>query len=115
MLGNVEMRSVIALVGDKELDTGARHRAMDHFKIPYPEGEQGFVVGILNNPLVRLMREYEFLLCNVADWKNPNWGHAVVIWDGHLYDPWRGIDPNWPWTRHVWKAVPIGPKIERPA
>lgn len=80
MLGDVSLEAVIAFVGDRELGTEERWRAFDHFGIPYPKGEEGYVVGVVENPLVKLMREH----------------------------PWRGMDPDWPWTRHIWKAVPIG-------
>lgn len=107
MLGNVELEDVVRLVGDRALGTNERRQAFDHFRIKYPEGESGFVISIVETPLIRLMRDHKYLLCSVADWKDPSWGHAVVIHDMHIYDPWRGIDPEWPWTRHVWKATPM--------
>jgi hypothetical protein len=107
MLAGVSIEAVIELVGDRALDATARRRAFDHFGITYPAGEAGSVVGIVETPLVKLMRDHRTLLCSVADWKDPSWGHAVLIYDQHLYDPWRGIDPEWPWTRHVWKAMQI--------
>lgn len=113
MLAGVELETVIALVGDKALGTTERRTAFDHFGITYPEGEAGAPISIVETPLIKLMRDHKALLCSVADWKDPNWGHAVVIYDMHIYDPWRGIDPEWPWTRHVWKAMPIkGPATE---
>lgn len=109
MLGGVELEEVIRLVGDRALATNERREAFAHFGIRYPEGEIGSVVGIVETPLVKLMREHKYLYCGVSDWKDPSWGHAVVIYDSHIYDPWRGIDPEWPWTRHIWKAMMVEP------
>ena len=115
MLAGVEIETVIALIGDRALGTNERRKAFDRFEIAYPDGENGSVVGIVENPLVKLMREHRTLFCSVSDWKDPGWGHAVVIYEKHLYDPWRGIDPDWPWTRHIWKAMEVeGPATRLP-
>jgi hypothetical protein len=56
---------------------------------------------------VQLMKEHRTLWCLVADWKDHSYGHAVLVYEGHVYDPWRGIDQPWPWSRHIWKAMPV--------
>lgn len=107
MLAGVRLRDVCALVGDRALGTAERRAALDHFGIKYPEGEAAHVINEIDGQLSKFMREHPLLWGDVNDWKNPDWGHAVVIWRGHLYDPWRGIDPDWPWTRHIWKVWPV--------
>ncbi len=107
MLAGVRFEEVIGLVGDHALGADARRKAFDHFGIKYPENEGGFVVSQAEHPIAKLFRDHKVLLCSVADSKDGTYGHAVVVYDGHLYDPWRGIDPQWPWTRHIWKAMPI--------
>lgn len=107
MLAGVEVEEVIKVIGDRALGMKERRTAFDHFNIVYPDKESGFVVGQTENPLPKLMRDHRMLWCNVADAKDPNWGHAVLIYDRHIYDPWRGIDPEWPWSRHIWKAMPV--------
>lgn len=110
MLAGVELEAVVALVGDRALGTAERRKAFAHFGITYPEGESSGAISIVETPLIKLLRDHRTLWCSVADWKNPDWGHAVLAYDRHLYDPWRGIDPDWPWTRHVWKAMwVVGP------
>lgn len=107
MLGGVTLDDVVAFVGHKALGMEQRRAAFNRFRIQYPEAEEGFVVGQVENPLARLIRDHRLMWCNVSCAKNGSWGHAVLIYDGHLYDPWRGIDPEWPWSRHIWKAMPI--------
>lgn len=107
MLAGVTLDDVVRFAGDKALGTMERRAAFDQFRITYPESEAGFVVGQIEHPLARVIRDHRLLLCSVADAKNGSWGHAVLIYDQHLYCPWRGIDPEWPWTRHIWKAMPI--------
>ena len=107
MLAGVTLDQVVQIVGDHALGMDERRKAFEHFGIAYPQGESGFVVGQVENPLVRLIRDHRLLWCSVACVRDGSYGHAVLIYDRHMYDPWRGIDQDWPWTRHIWKAMPI--------
>jgi hypothetical protein len=116
MLAGVVIKSVIERVGDRALDLTTRRQAFEHFGITYPESERGFLINAAERNLVQLVKEHRTLWCTVADWKDESYGHAVLVYDGHLYDPWRGIDPSWPWSRHIWKAMPVeGPATRLPA
>lgn len=107
MLAGIALDDVVQLVGDRALATSDRRRAFDHFRIKYPEDEAGWPVDSIEKTLPFFMRAHRTLWCQVLDARDPAWGHAVLLHARHLYDPWRGIDPSWPWSRWIWKVMPI--------
>jgi hypothetical protein len=111
MLAGCPLQEVIALVGAKRLSYTERSRATDAFLITL--SKHGYLVDAYGErALGALEREHRTLWLSVSDYLNPNFGHAVLLSFGKLFDSEAGVDPVWPWSRYVSQAVPV---IEAPA
>jgi hypothetical protein len=115
MLAGVTIEEVIGFIGDKALGTAERHKCHERFGIGRPSGASWHMVDAVEHTLAKWVKAYRVLEGSVLCTRDPSYAHAVLLVDGHLYDPWRGIDPEWPWSRFIWKVqqvVPVNLKKE---
>lgn len=117
MVAGVTLKDVIRVVGhERRLGIDERIRALAHFGIEHTA--ESFMVGVFaatnDNCLGYLIRNHRTLWCSVYSIVDGNYGHAVLIHDQQLYDPWHGLNPQWPWHRMIGSAAPIRSKVSLP-
>jgi hypothetical protein len=110
MLSGKTLEQVISDAGtDEKIDLSIRQRLFALYGIG---GE--IDLSWINEPFSdhsfgALAREHETLLCSVYSWVNENYAHAVIFHRGELYDPYDGMNPEWPWHRFIGQITPVTP------
>lgn len=102
MICGVSLLEIIALVGPERLAEGERQRVCEHFGVTI--GDNYVVETYGNQSLSALSKHHKTMWVSVLDCVNPNFGHAVLFHDGNIYDPFYGINPQWPWSHRIASA-----------
>lgn len=92
-MGNTEHEAVVAKYGKGRANHG---RFIEHFT-----RDRNATLGVL-------AREGGTHWLSLADCKDVQYAHAVLLHRGDLYDPWCGMNPMWPWSRYiqrVWEVI----------
>lgn len=110
MIADVPIQAIIDAVGKNRLGQADLEKLAKLFKFKIRDTslivDPSFQVG---SSLSNLVRKFQTLFCSVTDTRAPHeYAHAVIIHDQMLYDPWAGVNPMWPWSRHIWCAQPVG-------
>lgn len=103
MLAGVTLEDVISLVGPGRMGMAEHERCREKYRAGRHDS------GILVQPMGKdclgaLMKCNETLWLSVADCLDPQFGHAVLLHKGQLFDPAQGMNPAWPWNRYVARA-----------
>ena len=119
MLADVTLDAVIKANGgsSERPPYETRNRLFTHFGIALPK--EGYLIESFGDQTVAaLMKKHSTMLCSVYSYIDGNFGHYVVLHEGQLYDPWDGMNPAWPWHRHIGQvqaiALPASPHTEEP-
>jgi len=110
MLAGVELADVIAVIGSEALGGQGREQALAHFGLKL--SRVGFTVeGWGENCLGALRKKYPTLWLRMSDCLDPGYGHAALLHENQVYDPFWGLNPRWPWHRYVSHATPVGVEV----
>lgn len=92
-MGNVEHEAVVTKYGKGRANHG---KFIEHFT-----RDRNAMLGVL-------VREGGPHWLSLADCRDVQYAHAVLLHQGNLYDPWCGLNPMWPWSRYiqrVWEVI----------
>lgn len=109
MVSGKTLEEVIKMVGhSRRMGIGERNGILDSLGIKREIGKHGgeFLASGWNN-IPQLKGTH---LCSVYSFIDKDYAHAVVLHDGVLYDPWHGINPDWPWHRRIMTYTTISPR-----
>lgn len=103
MLAGVTLEEIISLVGPERMAMREHEKVREKYRTGRADS------GIMVQPMGQyclgsLAKCNETLWLSVSDCIDPQYGHAVLLHQGQLYDPWCGMNPMWPWSRYVVKA-----------
>jgi len=99
MLAGTSLEEVIAVVGEERMGLNEHNKAIEVFGIGKPK--QGAVFEPVGRMCLGIvLKKYPKLWLSINDGLDVEYAHAVLWNDGNLYDPEKGINPHYPWTRY---------------
>jgi|SRR5208282_2883724 len=105
MLIDKSLEYVITLLGKERLDFFTRRDFLKSHRVIIEN--KGYVVsGFGENGLSYLVNKYPLTWISYTNLNNGEC-HACLIYEKHLYDPFRGIDPILPWYWYISQLNPI--------
>lgn len=104
MLTGKCLKDVIELCGSGRINKDTRDAACPNVKFEHPISIDALGVCSLGH----LLRHNHILWCTVGSHIDLNMNHSVLISDSILYDPWCGVNPEWPWHWYIQCAEPVG-------
>lgn len=106
MLTGMPLGTVIAELGDGRL--GAIERRLFLASHGVEHSDQVHITEALgDNAIAALMRKYTTMWVTVFSCVESGYGHACILHNGDLYDPYDGVNPHWPWHRYIAQIAPI--------
>jgi len=106
MLADISIEDIIALVGPKRMDQAEHDKVFEKYGVSRADRCTN-VMGIGLDSLVGLRKRDPTLMLSLYDCMDANYGHAVLLHEGNLYDPYLGMNPSWSWSRHIALAFQI--------
>jgi hypothetical protein len=103
MVAGCEMEDAVRVAGTtSRWNFDAHERFVDHYGLLL---QNSYVTeGYGSRCLGALMKKHDVLVCCWSSCLDPQYAHDTVVFDGHNYDPWRGMDPQYPWDKYVSRA-----------
>lgn len=105
MLTEQSLPEVIRILGENRLDEKSKvdYLAERHIHL----GPALMTHGLGNNSIGYLSKTYNTLWCSLSDWKDVQYGHAILIHNRTVYDPDKGINPDWPSAKYISRIQPV--------
>lgn len=106
MIIGVPIEDIIALVGAHRMGKTEHDLVFEKYGVSRAD-RCTKIEGIGLDSLVGLRKRNSTLMLSVYDCMDANYAHAVLLHEGNLYDPYLGLNPQWPWSRVIALAFEI--------
>ncbi len=101
MVAGVTLDKVFEMArGDSYLGEMMIRELLRQLGCPTPDGSY-LIEAFGNRTIAALQRKHPTMILSVFSCIDPQYSHAVVLHKGDLYDPWSGMNPQWPWHRYI--------------
>ena len=106
MLTDLPIETVIAVLGKSRLASWDRADFLKSHGIDCPNMSY-WIESVGANCIGGLMQIHSTLWLTLGSCVDMTYGHAVILHEGQLYDPFHGMNPSWRWDRSVVMATPV--------